>query len=260
MMTYDKIKAVNWSTLKCLATSPMLYRYRLEHPEPSKPSYALGNAVHTLALEPQQFHLRYAEFDGTRRGKSWDDWQDEHPGQQSLKPDEMAEVRVMADRILTHRVAARVLSGGRREEVTTWTDAGTGLACKGRLDYTRPDRIADLKTTRAIAPRDFSRAVASYMYHGQLAFYHDGAIAAGKIPSDAPAPWIVAAQNMEPYDVAVYAMSDAALWAGRQLYRSLLEKLVACTEADMWPGIAPDEIVLDVPSWAPGVYTDQEEF
>lgn len=259
-MDYGKIKAVNWSALKYLAASPKMYRYRLDNPEPPKAAYTLGSAVHTMVLEPEKFASRFGVYDGRRTGKDWVAWQAANPRVESLRPDDMQTARTMADAIASHPVAARVLSGGRREEITEWADEPSGLRCKGRLDYTRPDRIADLKTTRTIDPRGFAQACAKYLYHGQVAFYHDGAIAAGKIPPDAPPPWIVAAQNVEPYDVAVYALSTTALWAGRRLYRQLIGKLEACTAASIWPGVAPDEMTLEIPNWAPGLDDAGDEF
>lgn len=258
-MTYDEIKAVNWSSLKHMATSPLEYRWRVDHPETRKPAWVLGSAVHTLVLEPAKFDSRFAVFEGTRRGKAWDEWLDAHPGIESLKPDELEQARAIADAIMGHRDASKLIKACRFEEVTTWTDEVTGLACKGRIDAIGPTVIVDLKTSRDIAPRSFSRAVGQYLYHGQLAFYCDGAIAAGKLSADHDPPAIIAAQSGAPYDVAVYELSEDALTQGRLLYRSLLTRLVACHASGLWPGVAPDRMVLDLPRWIPGIDPDQEE-
>ena len=252
MMSYDYIKAVNFSTLKYLATSPLLYRWMIDHPAARKPAYVIGGAIHCAVLEPGQFDSRYAVFDGTRRGKAWDEWQLENPGKESLKPNELASIQAAAKAVHGHRVAAGVLLGGRVEEPVTWIDSATGLACKGRIDYIRPDCVVDLKSARDVAPRRFARAAAEYLYHGQLAWYHDGAIAAGKVPANAQPPYCVAVQSDEPYDVAVYQINLIDLDVGRQLCRDLLRKLVECAAADYWPGVAPDLLALDLPAWAPG--------
>lgn len=250
-MSYAEIKAVNWSSLRHMITSPLLYRWRIDNPEPPKTTFTLGSAIHCAILEPEKLDARYAVFDGTRRGKAWDEWQAEHPGVESLKPDEMARVQSVAHAVLSHKEASRILRGGRAEEVTEWTDPETGIKCKGRLDYTRPDFIVDLKSSRDVDPRRFSRSAAEYSYHGQVSFYGDGATVAGKIPGDHP-PYIVAMQSDEPFDVAVYELPQEVIIAGRTLYRALLRRLAVCIETNMWPGAVPDVALLDLPPWAEG--------
>lgn len=249
-MDYSAVPGINWSSLKHLSVSPKLYQWRLTHPEPSKPAYVLGSAIHCAILEPDVFYQRYAVFDGVRRGKAWEEWQAEHPGVQSLKPDELEHVRHVAAAVRWDRVAGPLVRGGRFEEVVTWFDAATGLPCKGRVDYIRPEVVIDLKSTRDPRPQKFERAAADYGYPGQLAFYHDGAVAAKLIDGRAR-PYIIAPQSGEPYDVAVFQLKEETLEYGRLLYRSLLHRLLECTEAGFWPGVAPDLQELGISPWAP---------
>ena len=134
-----------------------------------------------------------------------------------------------------------------------WTDPVTNLACKGRADYVRSTRLVDLKTARSVAPRQFMRAAADYLYHGQVAFYMDGALESGVLPQEACFPAIVAVQSSPPWDVAVYKFTPQALDAGRRLYRTLLDRLHECQTADWWPGVAPAPAALELPGWAAGV-------
>ena len=258
---YTGIKAVNWSSLKLLATSPLLYRWRQDHPEPDKPAWVIGRAVHTAVLEPDQLWERYVIWEGGRRyGKKWDAFlaEAELAEREVLREQDMHEVHAMADAVHDHEEASRVLTGGRAEETVTWTDERTRLECKGRLDFIAPTRLVDLKTTRDVDPRGFGRAAARYGYHGQLAYYHDGGIAAGVLPPDAEPPLIVAAENQPPWDVAVYRVEREALEAGRAWYRSLLGQLLASMEADWWPGVAPGVTALELPGWAPGMEGEDE--
>jgi hypothetical protein len=256
--SYAAIPACNWSSLKNLGVSPLYYRWRLAHPEPRKQAFVFGGAVHTLLLEPEKFNARYGVFDGTRRGKEWDHWQAINPGVESLKPAELERVEACVEAVRAHRVAAKLLSHGRREEVVTWTDEVTGLACKGRLDWIRPDLIVDLKTTRDPAPPKFERATASYGYAAQVAMYHDGAVAARLIPGD-ERPYLIAVKSAHDHDVAVFQLTPEALEAGRRIYRGLMRKLIECTEADYWPGVAPDLVQLELPPWAEGHGIANEE-
>lgn len=240
---YASLRAINWSSLKHLHVSPLLYQWRIAHPEPKKPAFIIGGATHCATLEPDTFDARYRIYDGTRRGKEWDAWCADNPGVESLKPDDLVSVQYAARAVRAHRVADGVLRGGRREEVLTWTDSETKLACKGRVDYIRPDFIAELKTARDVRPLRFERAVDDYLYKGQVAFYHDGAALSGRTDGK-KMPWVVAVQNDEPYDVAAFEFEPAALDEGREIYRSLLRLLVICTESNYWPGVAPDPQVI----------------
>jgi hypothetical protein len=265
IVAYEAIKAINWSSLKWLAVSPLMYRWRLEHPQPRKDAYVFGGAVHTLILEPEKFSERYDVFDGTRNEKheKWQTWQKEHPDVEALKQHEMKRVREVAAAVLSHRIAGPLLEGGRREEIVTWTDEATGLACKGRIDYLRPDFLLDLKSTPDPSPAKFVRDAASFGYSGQLGFYHDGATRA-RLIDGRHRPYIIAPQKVEPYDVAVYQLDAEALVTGRVIYRSLLERLVQCTDADYWPGVAPELQTLTLPPWAADKFVlqveDEEEF
>lgn len=249
MTDYDKTPGLNWSSLKYMASSPLAYRWVIDHPPPRKPAYTIGAAIHCAVLEPSKFGERYAVFDGTRRGKEWDSWLIAHPGHESLKPPEMATVLESAVAVRAHRVAAPLLHHGRAECAITWQDP-SGIACKGRLDYLQPTQLVDLKSARQIDPRNFARASGSYLYHAQVAWYHDGAIAAHQLPPDAEHPYIVAVEKTGPYDVGVYQLTAEDLELGRAIYRDLVTKLVACTEANYWPGAVPDLAPLNAPKWS----------
>lgn len=266
-MDYDAIKAINWSTLRYMATSPLLYRWMLDHPAPRKPAWVVGGAIHCLLFEPEKFDSRYSLFDGTRRGKEWDKWVAEHPGVESLKLDDLGHVQSAVKAVKDHKRAAAIIKTCRVEEPLTWTDQHTGLACKARVDAICPAHLVELKSARDVQPAKFLRASASYLYHAQLAWYHDGAVVAKRLQplpesSDGPGlPYLIAVQNCEPWDVVVWQMTADALAVGRAVYRGLLAKLIQCREANWWPGCAPDLQQLTIPAYLEGVIeTTDEEF
>ena len=256
-MSYEGIKALNWSSLKHLAVSPLHYKYRQEHKEKSKPAYVIGGATHTRILEPALFDSRYGVFDGTRKGKEWDAWLAANPGKESIKPPELATIDAMAKMVREHRVASTLITGGRYEQTIEWVDAATGIKCKGRVDYIKPDSLVDLKTAPAIGKRDSALAAGKFLYHAQLAWYLDGAVASGALPADAAAR-IIFLQKAPPYDVAVRRLNNVDLAIGRAIMRHLLNRYAECTEADYWPGIAPDEEELNAPEWSADMTMEQE--
>lgn len=256
---YAAMSGINWSALKYLATSPLLYRWRCDHPQKSTSAMVIGAAIHCATLEPEHFDERYAVYDDTRRGKAWDAFREDHPGVLTFKSRELVDILAAAVAVRGHAVASRLLDGGRVEEPLRWVDPDTGLECKGRVDFIAPAGVVDLKSCADPAPRVFAAQAARLLYHGQLAWYHHGAITARLIPADAAPPRCIAVQSEEPYDVACYQLSTGELDAGRALCIELQDLLGACIAADYWPGVAPELMPLQLPRWTRGLATGEEE-
>ena len=265
MTDYAQIQALNWSTIKLLAESPLAYVHGTTHPPEDTPAYRLGRALHCAVLEPERFGTAYVcqpDFgDGrtkeARAAKA--DWlATVPPGAETLRAEEYASVLGATAAVRAHRVAAPLLHAGRAEEVVTWTDEGTGLACKARLDYLRPSGVVELKSARRLGRR-FSADAAGYLYHGQCAWYHDGAVAAGLLAPDAELPHLLAVTLDAPHDVMVLRMTPATYLVGQALYRSLLARLLECRAAEVWPGCAPDLVDWDLPGWAAGIWGPESE-
>lgn len=285
---YAEIVGVNWSSLTYMSISPRMYRYRLTHPEPQKQAFVIGGAIHCAVLEPDAFDRRYVVLDAetikelaparnTREGKAllvehpeWsaaamttDEYQAAcvalvHPGKQALTKRQHETCLAARDAIHGHRVARDLLRGGKAEETLTWSDHETGLKCKGRLDYVRPDLVIDLKSSRDPSPSKFERAAANYGYAAQVAFYHDGATTAKRV-SGGQLPCVIAVRTKDDFDVACFQLTRDAYETGRMIYRSLLQRLAECTAADYWPGVAPELRSLNLPPWAVGDAIDEEQ-
>ena len=252
---YVAIPGMNWSTLKHMARSPKHFQFRLKHPEPEKPAYKVGRAFHCALLEPATFTERYVvepDFGDlrTKAGKARRDaW---HPeGREPLSQDDMKTILAMAAAVREHKVARALLDVIVPEKTIEWKDEETGLACKARLDMLGPDFLADVKTSRDPAPHAFARDASTHMYHGQAAFYFDGARTLGLIPKDADPPFLIVPEKEEPYDVVVMRLHrNLALAPGRALYRRLLRRFLECEAAGWWPGLAPELKILELPPWA----------
>lgn len=255
-MTYDETPGLNWSTLKHLAVSALMLRWRVDHPRADTPALMLGRAIHCAVLEPERWASDFvAEPDfGDRRTKAAKaeiaEWISELSGRnvEILKWSVHSTAQRSAHAVHSHPIAAELLRGGRVEETVTWQIGD--IECKGRLDYIRPTGLLDLKSTRHESIRLIVSDCARYLTHGQLAWYHDGAIAARLIPDNAEPPHVIFVQTTEPYDVIPSQLSSTDLVRGRSLYRDLLARYIECVEAKWWPGLAPDVIDLELPGWA----------
>lgn len=290
---YAAIEALNWSTLKYVWTSPKLLQWRRDHPREDTRALALGRMIHVAVLEPEKWRTSYvvspdwSEELGpkpkqpTKPGPNsrpatltnWDaylrdvaaweaprvEWECQHAFAEVVTAEHYALVERCAEAVLGHRVAAELLRGGRAEETVTWTDEEHGIACKMRGDFIRPTMFCDLKTTRHGDLRRINAAMGDLLYHGQLAWYHQGTRAARVLPHDSERPHVVWVQTTEPYDVVAMRMSGLDLDRGIDLTRALLRRYVECQAADWWPGIAPELVDSDLPRWAPSAEAGAEE-
>jgi exodeoxyribonuclease VIII len=264
---YAAIEAVNWSTLVHLATSAKLMEWRRDHPRKETEALRIGTALHAAVLEPDTFAKRYVAQpdlgDGrTKAGKeARAQWlASVPPGALVIDAEDHDLVKRCAAATLAHPEVRNLLRGGRAEEVVNWTDAESGLACKGRLDYIAPSYLLDLKSMRAETLPEFARAIAGRLYHGQVAFYFDGAAAARLLDPTRAQVFVIGVQTVEPYDVVPARIQIEDLERGRALYRSLLRRYAECRAANWYPGIAPGIVDLRLPEWtSSGAPAPQED-
>lgn len=251
---YSGLKAANWSSLKHYAKSPAHYRAYIDHPPEPTPAMSLGAALHCLVLEPDKFDGMYAvapECDRrTKAGKeTWSAFEAENMARVILTAEQHDQARAMAKAVLDNRAGVLVRLCEERESAITWTDALTDLACKARLDaFSAHSGVAvDIKTTQDASPAAFARTIATYLYHGQAAFYLDGLAAAG-IP--VTQFLFVVVEKDPPYGVATYLCSDEMITAGRALVRKFLDTHRECLDAGKWPGYRENIQTIDLPRWA----------
>lgn len=239
---YLEIDALNWSLLKEMAKSPAHFAYRREHPREDTPRLAFGRAVHCAVLEPDRFPRDYVIYNGSRRyGKDWDQFSAANHDKTALRADEYETCLAVRDAVFAHKTARDMLRGD--SEVTVeWEDAETGLRCKSRVDHVNEDGITDLKTTSSVDAWEFSAHSARMLYHSQLAFYHRG------LPFP-EYPRILAVEITPPYDVAVFRLTEDAMFTGDTQVSDLMTRFLLCTKDGTWPGRYDAEQELGLPSW-----------
>jgi PDDEXK-like domain of unknown function (DUF3799) len=252
---YDALPAVNYSTIKHIARSPLHYRYACENDtQPDTDAMVLGRVTHLAVFEPEKLATHVAVWEGRRAGKEWEAFEAEHAHQEIIKPELFATALAMGK---SARVAAgKLLSEGESEIVMQWTDAETGIRCKGRLDHiSRGFGIIDLKTTADASALAFGRRAAALQYPVQSAMYTDGAEANGwcSLPYT-----ILAVESRAPYAATLYTVTADHIDQGRETYRGWLRTVKACQDSGIWPSYPPG--VLSLPRWAePSVGADDQD-
>ena len=252
--TYRELPAVNFSTLKTMAKSPLHYLHAVNEPQaPPSDAMILGSATHKAVLEPDDFGDDFVVWTGARRaGKEWDAFKEASRVHEILTEAMNAKAWEISAAVRAHPAAARLLGGvGVNEHTIVWTDEATGLKCKGRADRIARDRngvdvLIDLKTDRDPDPRAFSNTIAKRSYHMQMAFYRDGLRASGY---DIGRVVLIVVESSPPFDVGVLELDEDTLRIGQSEYRALLAKVAECRASGEWPGRYPTEQQIELPGW-----------
>lgn len=261
----ERTDPVNWSSLRAMRQSPKHYLHALKSPREDTEALLLGRVTHCMVYEGDQLASRYAPEprfnrtmkDETAIAKGYDGGKEaaeqfaercKSLGLEVVKADLFERASQMTKALLSDPEASPLLVGGYSEQLVTWTDAATGIECRGRIDHI-DGRLSDLKTARCVEPRIFASQAVRLGYHAQLAFYADGLAANGIVLDEPPA--LIAVESEPPHDVAVFEFTAADLAAGRAVYRACLTRLAECRATDKWPGVAGGERVrIALPEWA----------
>ena len=255
---YLATAALNISSLKELARSPLHYLYRLEHGRDSD-ALTLGRAAHCATLEPDRYPTSYAVWTSRknngdmaqRKGPHWDAFVTAHQHQTILTPEQHGLACMIAGAVRSDPTAAKYLETGDAEVTMTWEMHGR--RCKGRPDWiTILDGfpvIVGLKTCRDVRPFKVGNASANLGYHMQWAWYRDGySILKGRTPRVVE----IFVESQPPHAVATYIIGADVIEQGRDDYMKLLERLKECEQDNDWPGPTEGEQEMSLPTWAYG--------
>lgn len=236
---------------RMLLDSPAKYRWGKDNPPLIAPSmkFDIGTAVHTKVLGTGSRAVVYPPEHLTPSGapsekKATLEWLTEqrNQGLVPVTPAWHDAVNAMAEAVLKHPSAGALFRQPADAEVSVFgTDPVSGVECRARFDFLpteftlgEPSRVAvDLKTTRDASPKGFTRAIATYGYDCQRAWYLD----ALRWETGEQAELVfVAVEKEPPYLVGVYQLPT--IWAemGATKARHARKTYAECMEAGSWPG------------------------
>lgn len=246
------------------------WKYVKGNQSADKSVFNVGNAVHTLALEPDTFHDRfYVIPKGVRRDKRTAEYQGiiaEANGRKMLLEEGTTnesgydDIKAMAESIASNKIALALLKRkGLAEPSIFWTDPTTGVKLRCRPDFMAEDGlIVDLKTARDAEPEAFFRAAFDCHYDVSVGMTCDGYKALyGKMPDNYV--FLVVEKNgpciIEAYDsFRPFDLEDPAkltyLAAGNYRYRKFLESYKSCVDSGVWPAYSGKVNPMGIPRYA----------
>lgn len=254
-LQYEQIPALNWSKL-----SPYLKTHAHGKAAEMRVKDAewldIGSALHCSVLRPQDFDNEFGAIpDDAPQKRSnadklwWANFYQENAGKTMLKPETLADVRLMTRAVYDNPRAKAMLEapGNKREVVAVWMDPEFGLWCKAQIDLITRVRgvtfIVDLKSGRDISPYGFSGEIAKFNFHGQAAWYHNGC----NIVAPFERRFAFIACEKEVGICTVYDADDPLMERGYTDTRIALQRFVEGENAQRWPGYADGYIGL--PNW-----------
>lgn len=233
---------------------PARFRYKADAGlVETKREYDLGHAVHTLVLGSGPELVLFA---GTGANpEAWQKADDKAKvaalraeGMVPLRPSDYLAARLMAEAVENHPLAAKLFTRGQPEQTLIWEDPDTGVLCRCKVDWLRPDGIVDLKTAESADADAQSKAAYNHGYAIQEPFYLRGFRA--RFPDVDPFFTFVAVEKEPPYLVHVTQLKERAVAWGDRKCAEALQIYRDCCEAGVWPGYPLDEITdIDLPAW-----------
>lgn len=233
---------IRFSHLKAMAQSPQHFRHAQLNGKDPTMSMRIGTGAHAKIFEPH----RVVVFPGrVRNGKVWDAFEAEHEGMVILNAKENATAQGIADALLGHPEARRLLLEGTTvEQQIGWES--DGRQCLGTPDAYTQTHLVDLKTCRSADPGRFAWQARSMFYGAQLEWYRDGLFRAGMADIPRGSCYLIAVESAPPHPVCVFRATEGLHEMGERSIRLWWERLQQCELANEWPGYAQSTVDLDV--------------
>lgn len=218
-----------------------------------KREFDLGHAVHTLVLGSGPEPVRVSAEKWLSNAVKEQVTILRAEGKVPLRPSDFEAAVAMAVEVRKHPIAAKLFTRGLPEQAIIWRDDATGVMCRLKADWLRPDGIVDLKTAESASADALSKAVHNYGYFIQDAFYRRGFRA--QHPGVEPFFAFVVVEKTAPYLVHVVQLMEHATAYGDRRVSEALEIYRDCTTSGEWHGYPTDKITdIDLPAW---VHTEE---
>lgn len=249
---YQAIDALNYSSLRNMARSPLSYRWHKDNPQPPTESMQIGHATHSAMLEPDTTG-DFVIFDGVRRGHKWDDFCSEYRDRKIITRGQSEYLIGMCVAVRSSKLAMRYLGNGASEVSLVWRDKAADRVCKGRVDklptVDGKRLLVDLKTTRDCRPFRFGNEAYRLGYHIQQAMYRAGYFyLTGELLDVVE----IVVESKPPHEITVFRFPEEVLQQGQDDYARLVKQLSECEAENHWPPALETETDLSLPSYAFG--------
>lgn len=257
---YHASKGISSTGIKLILESPKKYWYQYLSGEFKRDQsrrythFVIGQAVHTMTLEPDTFKERF--YIGKKISRVSKAGKEEYAamlqeanGKEILTEEEYKQASIMAKNIIDHSLFKKLKGeNGCYEDSILWHDFDTGALLRTRPDYYNDFLIMDVKISKDASEHSFSKAIHEYGYHIQGAMACDGLTEETGRTYEHVVLFVV--EEEPPHLVQPYLLKENLINAGRQLYKKGARIYRACLDNNLWQGYEEKIIDIDIPQWA----------
>jgi hypothetical protein len=257
---YHDLDLISASGLKTLdGDCAAQYRFDADHPEDDASKASdIGTAAHLIFLEPHLFEAKVEclNVDGfqTKGAREARDIA-RACGRTALKTKDFDTVLAMREALF--RQVGNLFVGGVAERTYIWRDLRTGVLCKARVDYVRPNSatkpdglsalLIDYKTSGSANPRAFRARCWDNGHHIQAWWY----LYAHEFLTGESASWRWVVQSTKPpFLVTAHKPTPGLIGWAEQQGRAALQQYARCLREGSWPGYGDVVHPVELPSWA----------
>lgn len=172
-----------------------------------------GTAFHCFVNEPETFVNTYQIIHNKKSAFL-------EPGKIALMDDDFKTIEVMSKKLFSHPDAGPLLQDAQNELSYFSIDQQTGVLKKCRIDAIKDGKISDLKTTTDASIESFGRDSRKYMTRVSAAYYLE--IVSEVLGEHLNTFNLIACEKNEPYEIAVYKVSDISIEKGSSEVRKAL--------------------------------------
>jgi hypothetical protein len=217
----------------------------------NKPTEALdyGRALHTAILEPglldKQFYFAELYNYTTKEGKAKREIDAQTAGARTVIRGILP--LAWAGTLKKFAPCTDALVDAQVELTIVWESGG--VLCKGRADIWQPSTglLADIKTTTDASLRGMQKAILSFGYHYQMAWYRWGMRQCGLAVKDVQ---IIAVEKEAPFACACYTLDPVSLDRAERIMRQRLKQYSQLLGRDDWPAYPNTPQLMSLPGWA----------
>lgn len=261
---YDAELALNYSTIKIAHEKSMMHAYeKLLNPTESTADQVIGQALHTLILEPEHFTARFAPMPVNSKGTklsratadgaiAWDRFDDEHEGKHAIKSSKIAELMVMRENVMRHPVAKAMIENATyRETSFFWDHPEYDFECKGQFDLLTEwegwSYCVDVKSTKDASPAGFEQEIAKYSYMIQHVWYLEGL---NQIAAADRRFAYIAFEKTHPFPVCIHELDPLNVFEGKFRCDEIAAKWDRALDDGKFPGYPGGVNVALAKRWA----------
>ena len=244
--------------MKSILEDPNIFKKKYitqEIKDASIPAFNIGTYFHTAILEPEKLEAECAVWEGTRRGKAWEEFELANKGKAIITKSELPKAENCIKAVQNSVIAQDIFSKGEAE-VSLFVEL-EGLRIKVRADWINFEDgyIDDLKSTtgNCLSMGKIKNSISDYEYALSAALYLDAFNEYLKKDKDTLLKnfyWTFASKDRG--NCKTYQASEELLRVGRAKYKEAI-RLIKYYEKLNWE--IPEDIgvvqanVWDVKDW-----------